>query len=505
MMRSMYSGVSGLRAHQTKMDVIGNNIANVNTMGFKSQRVTFSDTFSQTTQSATAANDDTGLGGRNAMQVGLGATVSSIDMLMTQGASQRTDNPFDLMIEGEGFIVVSDAKGEYYTRAGAIRLDGEGNLTLANGMIVQGWPANNDGSNVIKGQVGPLSVGNSATGNTPPESTTEIKVSGNLNIPESTMDSNGDAIPDGITSQLQFYDSQGTRYNMEIKFQYVENDNVAAQLGITAPLPGTNPYWTVMIPTKPVTVGQAVEQHLVLTDSNGRELALPSAVNNNAPGVQGTGSEGELFTSVQMVFDSNGEIVSPATGTAGDGVATSIFNWGTVLDLATAIDPVTGVPLNLKATLGDLDPATPGAGGAIEINMSKMTQYDSMSTVKPGMIDGKPAGSMTGYTIGTDGKIIAYYDNGDQMLLGQLSIAKFDNPAGLEKFGSNLFTTTQNSGEFDGIGEIGTFQTGVLEMSNVDLSQEFAEMITTQRGFQANSKIITASDEILQELVNLKR
>ncbi|OON91665.1 MAG: hypothetical protein ATN32_02235 [Candidatus Epulonipiscium fishelsonii] len=505
MMRSMYSGVSGLRAHQTKMDVIGNNIANVNTMGFKAQRVTFADTFSQTTQSATAANDETGLGGRNAMQVGLGVNVSSIDMLMTPGAAQRTDNAFDLMIQGDGFIVATDATGEYYTRAGSLKLDVEGNLLLNNGMKVQGWPANSSGTDIIKGQVSDLSVGGTSNAKTPPESTTEINIPGNLNPDDATEDTDGDGIPDGIVSQIQFYDSQGTRYSMEIVFQYVENDNTATQLGITAPLPGTNPYWTVMIPTKPVTVGQAVEQHLVLTDSNGRELAIPSAVNNNAPGVQGTGSEGELFTSVQMVFDSNGEIVSPATGTAGDGVATSIFNWGTVLDLATAIDPSTGVPLNLKATLGDLDPATPGAGGAIEINMNKMTQYDSKSSIKPEMVDGKPAGSMTGYSIGTDGKIVAYYDNGDQMLLGQIALATFDNPAGLEKVGSNLFISSQNSGEFDGIGEIGSFQTGVLEMSNVDLSQEFTEMIVTQRGFQANSKIITASDEILQELVNLKR
>ncbi|ONI37743.1 hypothetical protein AN639_09005 [Candidatus Epulonipiscium fishelsonii] len=505
MMRSMYSGVSGLRSHQTKMDVIGNNISNVNTIGFKTQRVTFADTFSQTTQSATAANDDTGLGGRNAMQIGLGANVSSIDMLMTQGASQRTDNPFDLMIQGDGFMVVSDASGEYYTRAGAIRLDADGNLTMANGMIVQGWPANNSGTNIIKGQVEGLSVGNSATSKTPPEATTSIDILGNLNIADATSDTDGDGIPDGITTQLQFFDSQGTRYSMEIVFQYVENDNVAGQLGITAPLPATNPYWTVMIPTKPVTIGQAVEQHLVVVDATGREIALPSAVNNNAPGVQGVGANGELFTSVQMVFDSNGQIVSPATGAGGDGVATSIFTWGTVLDLSTAIDPDTGVPLNLKATLGDLDPATPGAGGAIEINMNQMTQYDARATIKPLMADGKPAGNMTGYTIGTDGKIVAYYDNGDQMFLGQVSIAKFDNPAGLEKFGSNLFISTQNSGVFDGIGEMGSFQTGVLEMSNVDLSQEFTEMIVTQRGFQANAKIITASDEILQELVNLKR
>ncbi|ONI37745.1 hypothetical protein AN639_09015 [Candidatus Epulonipiscium fishelsonii] len=505
MMRSMYSGVSGLRAHQTKMDVIGNNIANVNTMGFKTQRVTFADTFSQTTQSATAANDDTGLGGRNAMQVGLGANVSSIDMLMTPGASQRTDNPFDLLIEGDGFIVVSDASGEYYTRAGALKLDAEGNLLINNGMHVQGWPANNSGTSIIKGQVQDLSVGGSLNSKTPPESTTEINIPGNLNISEATEDTDGDGIPDGITSQIQFFDSQGTRYSMEVVFQYVENDNVAGQLGITAPLPATNPYWTVMIPTKPVTIGQAVEQHLVVTDANGREIALPSAVNNNAPGVQGVGANGELFTSVQMIFDANGDIVSPATGTGGDGVSTSIFTWGTVLDLSTAIDPDTGVPLNLKATLGDLDPATPGAGGSIDINMNNMTQYDAKSSIKPDMVDGKPAGNMTGYAIGTDGKIVAYYDNGDQMLLGQIAVATFDNPAGLEKFGSNLFVSTQNSGEFDGIGEVGKFQTGVLEMSNVDLSQEFTEMIVTQRGFQANSKIITASDEILQELVNLKR
>ena len=137
MMRSMYSGVSGLRAHQTKMDVIGNNIANVNTLGYKSQRVTFNEIFSQTIQSASAASDETGRGGRNPMQVGLGVNVASIDVLMTQGAAQRTDNPFDLMIDGDGFIIVGDATGTYFTRAGALRQDDDGNLIIPNGMMLR--------------------------------------------------------------------------------------------------------------------------------------------------------------------------------------------------------------------------------------------------------------------------------------------------------------------------------------------------------------------------------
>ena len=173
----MYSGVSGLRAHQTKMDVIGNNIANVNTIGFKAQRVTFNEVFSQTLQSGTAASDETGRGGRNAMQVGLGVNVSSIDMLMTQGSAQRTDNPFDLMIDGDGFIVVGDGSGQYFTRAGALRQDADGNLVIPNGMKVHGWLANEDASDIVRGHVTDIKLTDAKNASSPPQTTTQAQMS----------------------------------------------------------------------------------------------------------------------------------------------------------------------------------------------------------------------------------------------------------------------------------------------------------------------------------------
>ncbi|NLI88831.1 MAG: flagellar hook-basal body complex protein, partial [Epulopiscium sp.] len=207
MMRSMYSGVSGLRTHQTKMDVIGNNIANVNTTAFKSQRVTFNEVFSQTLQSASSANDETGRGGLNPMQVGLGVNVSSIDMLMTQGAAQRTDNPFDLMIDGDGFMVVGDASGQYFTRAGALRKDDDGNLIIPNGMKVMGWQADAAGKEIIRSNVSPLRLDSPQNKTAPPAQTSKVELVGNLNIADAV---DGKEIP----VQIKMYDSLGNLYSM---------------------------------------------------------------------------------------------------------------------------------------------------------------------------------------------------------------------------------------------------------------------------------------------------
>ena len=215
MMRSMFSGVSGLKVHQTRMDVIGNNIANVNTVGYKSQRVTFSDVFSQTLQGASSASEDTGRGGLNPMQVGLGVNVSSIDMLMTQGAAQRTDNPFDLMINGDGFIVVGDAEGTYFTRAGALRQDDEGNLIISNGMKVQGWPSVYDDTTnqyvISQQEVQPINLADPTIKSSTPTMTTKTQLAGNL--------CNTDT--GAYTTQMSFYDSVGNAYKLQLSFERV--------------------------------------------------------------------------------------------------------------------------------------------------------------------------------------------------------------------------------------------------------------------------------------------
>ncbi|WP_054738619.1 flagellar hook protein FlgE [Cellulosilyticum ruminicola] len=433
MMRSMFSGVSGLKVHQTKMDVIGNNIANVNTVGYKSQRVTFSDVFSQTLQGASSASDDTGRGGLNPMQVGLGVKVSSIDMLMTQGAAQRTDNPFDLMINGSGFIVVGDATGQYFTRAGALRQDDEGNLTIANGMRVQGWPSvYNEKTNkyeISQQEVSSINLADPTIKNSKPSMTTKTQLSGNICN-----------TADAATTTIRFYDSVGNPYTLDMHFKKAE---------------GAQNQWNIELGT-------------TIKDSAGNEIKLAKAP---------TLAEGTSIT-----FTPNGSLDSDKGHLAlkfGDG--NNSDNGGATLLETTG------------STISDLD-----------IDISGLTQYAVQTDIDPKTLNGNAAGTLTGYSVGSDGIITASYNNGDKRSIAQVVVAEFDNPEGLEKAGENLYTTTTNSGDFDGVGKAGIFNTGVLEMSNVDLSSEFTDMIITQRGFQANSRIISVSDEMLQELTQLK-
>lgn len=432
-MRSMYSGVSGLRIHQTKMDVIGNNIANVNTVGFKSSRVTFSEVFSQTIQSASGANENTG--GKNPMQIGLGANIASIDVNMTEGAAQRTDNPLDLKIEGEGFFVVSDATGNKFTRAGAFRIDEAGNLVTPEGLNLMGWKVNQTTGEIEKAKVQPLQALNPANMYAEPAMTTDITFSGNINKNDSQLlPANG-----GVPFTTTIYDSLGYRYTINFTVESTANPNE----------------FNVQFPADSIT------------DEQGNSL-----------------THGALAP-VTIAFD-------PATGK----VSTAPASFG-----IAGLTGVTGF-----SEIGD----------PLNVDFSGLTMFSGNTTIEgiagdvDGIGSGNQAGTISGFEVGGDGKVLGRYTNGETKLLGQIAVATFKNPAGLQKIGNNLFEATNNSGEFDGIGEDisstgGSFNAGVLEMSNVDLSREFTEMITTQRGFQANSRIITSSDEMLQELVNLKR
>lgn len=437
MMRSMYSGVSGLRVHQTKMDVIGNNISNVNTTGFKASRTLFNEVFSQNLQGASGPTPN--LGGRNPMQIGLGANVNTIDVNMNEGASQRTDIVTDLKIEGRGFFIVKNADGTKFTRAGAFRVDEAGNLVNPAGMFVMGWkPDPNKPNEIQKAEVTPLKVMSPENMYSSPVVTTKGTISGNINQNDSQVQSSALGAP--IT--MNFYDSQGYPYTAQFRVKKTATPNI---------------------------YDLTLEK---VTDQNGRDITATTT-----PPMTITPSP------VQVTFDSAGKIANPLTA-------------------------------KFKINTADTDFGSKIA--EMEIDFSQVTQYSGNTTVQGERGDkdkvgaGNAAGKMTGYQIGGDGRIMAKYSNGDSKLLGQIAIADFDNPAGLQKEGENLFSTTMNSGEFNGIGTDATaigskINSGVLEMSNVDLSLEFTEMITTQRGFQANSRVITTSDEILQELVNLKR
>jgi len=478
----MFSGVSGLRVHQTKMDVIGNNIANVNTIGFKSSSVTFSDIFYQTTQSASGPNATTGTAGRNAMQIGLGTNVASITAsITTSGAAMRTDNPFDLMIEGDGFFIVNYGGTNYFTKAGSFGVDAVGNLATPAGALVMGWQVDpNDPTKTVPDKVSPLQVMSPQNLYAPPEATTKAYVTGNIDSKDTQLTTDT-----GRVVNLTFYDNMGHAYTAEMRVWQSTEATDEYEVAITD-IKGEDG----------ISIFALKE-----VDDEGNVRYQKSAITSfNFGGVEfGNIEVDELDGKVTIEMSERPKInFSGSTGafiSVGDG---------------DAENPLTTMNLSINAD--------PNPFKEIEIDFSSLTMYSTSGSSslqayagdKDGVGKGKKVGNMTGISIDTSGRIYGKYDNGDSRLLGQIAVATFANPAGLEAVGNNMFAATQNSGDFDGIGQDptkggGSISTGVLEMSNVDLSQQFTDMITTQRGFQANSRIITTSDTLLEELINLKR
>ena len=466
-MRSMYSGVSGLRVHQTKMDVISNNIANINTVGFKRATASFKESFNQTLSSASSANQDRG--GINPQQIGMGANVGTIVNVMGQGAAQRTDYGSDLMIDGDGFFIVKDASGFSFTRAGVFEVDAKGNLVDPNGFNVCGWKAVEDPDKpgqqkIIKDTVTPINIYDGDNLYSPAQKTTSIEFTGNFNQTTNKEQKN----------TMSFYDSQGNKYVMNI--QFTKDD------AFQAVPPDNNSSWNISLPGVVLPGGQPPQQggpaatHYELTVNGTDKVYLPVA---NLP-------------ALALRFSQDGKLTKVEGGN-GTGFTLPAINLGTLIKLDGTQAGITGETLD-----------------GINVDFAKVTQFNSKANVTSEAKDGNTAGSMTGYSIDANGIIRGTYSNGQTKLLAQIPLANFKNPAGLEKAGSNLYKETGNSSEFDGIGveasALGSkLQGGALEMSNVDLSYEFSEMITTQRGFQANSRIITTSDEMIQELVNMKR
>ena len=440
MMRSLFSAVSGLKAHQTKMDVIGNNIANVNTVAYKSQSVTFGDVYYQTTQVATGPNEASGKGGTNAKQIGLGSTVGAISVDPTaQGASERTDNTWDLMISGDKFFVVSNAGNTYFTRAGDFTTDLDGAIVTQSGANVMGWKADADG-NIIKDRVQALYATSPEYTYTAQAATTGVTITGNVDSRET-----GD-----IAYTVNFYDSLGNEYQATLNLTYDSKDAAA----------GTTSY---------NVVGGSVTM-------NGQPTELSVSCDS------------------QVVFNTN-------TG------ASIVGNAGLALTFTDNSADGSGNIANIGTNNGNTS--------TINLDASGLTMYAAASNINAtmginGTGAGKAVGKMTSVGVNEAGQIVASYSNGDTKKIGQIAVASFTNPSGLEKVGDNLYAATLNSGSFDGIGEdisesSGKITSGYLEMSNVDLADQFTNMITTQRGYQANSRIITVSDTMLEELINLKR
>jgi flagellar hook protein FlgE len=442
MMRSMFSGVSGLRAHQTKMDVIGNNVANVNTVGFKSGRVTFQEVFNQTLRGAGAPDAATGRGGTNPMQVGLGIGVGAVDTMMTAGSSERTDNPTDLSISGEGFFIVkgSNADTFKFTRAGNFGLDKLGNLVSGGGMNVYGWQEYST---------------DPATGAVKFDAEKEVK-------------------------PINLYSDDFNKNKRIISAKATTNAIFAGNLN------SSEPVYTPTVP--PTTNPSQFSAPFTVYDSlgNSHEISL-NFRKDTAPTATKT-------TWTYDIIAKDASVITPATGN------TIEFN-----DKGKLITTPSTLKINIKP-----DATTGTSPFDVTLDFAKTTMFSADSSIKPSNIDGYSTGNLVTFNVGSNGIITGIYSNGEQQPLGQVALAGFDNPAGLQKVGENLFIPTTNSGNFTkglkvGSQGVGTLNPGTLEMSNVDLSREFTDMIITQRGFQANSRIITTSDEMLQELVNLKR
>lgn len=453
MMRSMFSGVSGLKAHQAKMDVIGNNIANVNTVGFKGQSVSFQEVFSQTIRGA--GSPQGGRGGTNPQAIGLGVNVASMDVIHTQGSTQRTDNPTDLMIDGNGFFIVTNdtnAQNRFYTRAGNFSLDKSGNLVTPGGFKV----LDKDGQIVTIDK----STTRTAT------ATTQAQISGNINVSQEVNATTNIA----YTTTVDVYDKLGNVHSIAVNFgEVLKGDPGVA----TAAPPKNYSYRALEIPGVAPAFGS---------------MALPAASAVTGPQIYAEFNSSGTFTRLVsgITLDADREVT-----VAGAALADT--------DITITVPGTEDVVLPIYDT-----------GVTPNFNMfSKLTQYNALSDVTGVKLDGNSAGSIDSFNISSAGEVVATFTNGERETLATLGLALFDNPPGLQKMGSNLFIDTPNSGDprigTPGVGSFGALVPGALEMSNVDLSQQFTEMITTQRGFQANSRVITTTDEMLQELVNLKR
>jgi flagellar hook protein FlgE len=398
MLRSLFSGISGLRAHQQMMDVTGNNIANVNTTGYKSSQTVFQDTLSQMVNAAGAPQNQAG--GTNPAQVGLGVRLASINANFGQGAAQTTGKSSDMMIQGDGFFVVKSGGEALYTRAGSFTFDANGSLTTPNGQIVQGWSADGGGNVNTAGAPGDikLPIGISLA----PEETTRFTLTGNLS------------------------------------FEAPQNTAVAP-----ARTPGS--FKVIPIP---------------VIDQNGASDILEVTLTKTGPNQWA------------------------ATTPAGNPAVPLTFTNGKPNTNTITID-------------------------GYSVDITDVTYYSGNTEARVSASDGAAAGILSSYTVSNTGQIVGVFSNGLKQTLGQLALANFNNVNGLEKIGDSMFRSTVNSGLAQvgaaGSAGLGLITSGALEMSNVDLAQEFTNLVIAQRGFQANSRIITTSDEILQELVNVKR
>lgn len=426
-MRALYSAISGMKNHMSYMDVVGNNIANVNTTAFKASRVTFQDILGQTVKGASTPQG--GRGGTNPAQIGLGMNLGGIDSLMTQGSLQSTGKLTDFAIQGEGFFILSDGSRQFYSRDGAFDIGVDGGLVSpVTGLRVMGWLS--DGTNPVDTQapIQPIEIPFGTRISAVP--TSLMLMAGNLDagLP---LYSAGPPEVGVVSATVTAYDSLGNMHTVKVDFQHTASNT-----------------WDVV----------------AWFDDSDADTLL-----NNA------------------VTVTNGTLQFLPDGT---------------------LDP--GVPNNgvVQFSLASL-----GTGGTdplvFEFNLETVTQFAGSSQVSVSRQDGFPAGALVSFAVSPTGEIAGIYSNGSNRIIGQLALASFVNPGGLQRAGQNLWEPTGNSGDpligLPNTNGRGAVQTGTLESSNVDLSQQFTSMIVAQRGFQASARVTSAADQMLQDLVNLIR
>ena len=548
MMRSMYSAVSGLKTHQTRMDVIGNNIANVNTVAFKSSSVTFSDILYQTTSNASGANATTGTGGVNAKQIGLGTTAAATKVSITSaGASETTGNPFDIRLTDKNstnFFIVNNGSENVFTRSGSFYVDGSGNLCMSStGYTVMGWQVDETTGEIRKDTVSALRIMQEKNLTSAPEATTQATIAGVLD--ENDTDVKNDA---GRVMNLNFYDNLGYQYTAKFAIKSTGTDGKYT-VELTSVLDSNNQNIIKNLTKQEIsqifgdyqadaTLGQYglakgvkfdAANNQYEKDGKKYQVSADSTVFQEVGNPTNTVSITEIFSGIITTMANDIKDKTSKTNVEFD----TATGQATVKGEKTSNDLVFDTSTGKFASIGGDTPSKMlnmsvlssgllnrnGNFQNITVDFSQCLNYENggKSTIgaDAGATDGKTGkgrklGAMTGISIDTSGRIYGTYDNGNTELLGQIAVAQFSNASGLEKVGESCYRTTLNSGEFDGIGvEISadgsSMTTGELEMSNVDLSSEFTSMITTQRGFQANSRVITTSDTLLEELVNLKR
>lgn len=463
MMRSLYSGVSGLQNHQTRMDVIGNNISNVNTTGFKRGRVNFQDMISQ--QVGGAAKPTEELGGVNPKDVGLGMTIATIEQVFSQGNLQTTGVSTDVAIQGNGFFILKDGDESFYSRNGQFGLDSNGTLVNpANGQRVQGWMARDlNGEQIVQTAATPTDLVVPVGSKDPAKETANVRFACNLNknTPEILEGASESDITKGTWgTEQKIYDSFGNEHLLSVSFTKV---------------PGVANSW----------------QATVNVDADNADFTQTRIGLGTTDGVQNT---------FIVNFDNYGQLASveDSSGNISNQEGEIILQTSFTVPEANADENGNPYRQTFNINLGTI--------GSMK---NTITQSASKSTTKAYSQDGYTLGYLDNFKIDSSGTITGVYSNGTNRVIGQLALATFANDRGLEKAGNNTYVETNNSGQANigesGIAGKGSLLAGALEMSNVDLSEQMTDMIVTQRGFQSNAKTIQTADTLLETVLSLKR